>query len=230
MAKLKHPTFTVVNVRPHMFDLVFAGAFGKSQVTLQGQPPESDTDLLRDLFRLTAEPGKAVSLRRTIESINTMRDDVVVRGRHWSYNAVSNALQGRDDNPGPPLPEVTAELKTWKGAVYAGFAHFNGGPHLCVDVPNGNFTVTCRTSEGRKITFSFVPYTEDGPAKCVDVQHHTSGAAMDNGGSTDIPVQEVIAFTSGSSLFRSKFTDERPCTLMTVLLATKEEREVGKQG
>lgn len=75
----------------------------------------------------------------------------------------------------------------------AGFADFNGGTHLCVDVPDGNFTISCRTSAGEKITFAFCPYKKDGPAKCVDIQRHTAELTVENGDSL-LPSQSVILF------------------------------------
>jgi hypothetical protein len=101
----------------------------------------------------------------------------------------------------------------------AGFAKFNGGPHLCVDVPDGHYTISVKTSEGRKITFAFCPYKKDGPAQCVDIQQHDTGKAAENGS----PVQKVICFTPGNNTFRSGWADEKPTTLVTVLLKPDPE-------
>lgn len=57
-------------------------------------------------------------------------------------------------------------------AEAAGFASFNNNPHLCLEIPDGQFTISARTSTGRQVTFAFVPYKKDGPAQCVDITDH----------------------------------------------------------
>lgn len=97
------------------------------------------------------------------------------------------------------------------------FAKFNSGEHLCVEVPDGHFTISARTSEGKQITFAFLPYKENGPAQCVDVEHHTSSKTVMNG-NIELNVQKVICFTIGRDTFRSNLDDEKPTVLTTVLL------------
>lgn len=99
-------------------------------------------------------------------------------------------------------------------AINNDFAKFNGGPHLCVDVPDGLFTITAKTTQGKKITFAFCPYEKGGPPQTVDVQHHTSLKSAENGS----PIQRVICFTPGNHTFKSDFNDTVPTTLLTVLL------------
>ena len=62
-----------------------------------------------------------------------------------------------------------------KQAVAEGYAEFNGVPHLAVDVPDGGFTITAKTSEGKRVTFSFMPYRDGGPPQCVDICYHDNG-------------------------------------------------------
>lgn len=38
-------------------------------------------------------------------------------------------------------------------AVSLGFAGFNDVPHKAIDVPDGAFTITAKTSENRRVTF-----------------------------------------------------------------------------
>lgn len=104
-----------------------------------------------------------------------------------------------------------------------GFAIFNRGPHLEVEVPNGHFTITARTSEGKRVTFAFCPYQENGPAQCVDILYHDSEVIKMNG-DHPCPVQAVTLFTTGSNVASTKLNDEKPCTLATVLL-NKEEKK-----
>lgn len=102
-------------------------------------------------------------------------------------------------------------------AEMAGYARFNAGPHLCVDVPKGHSTISVRTPEGRLVTFGFCPYQKGGPPQCVDVQHHTSNKAKMNG-DTACPVQKLICFTVGQDTFRAEYDDEKPTTLVSLIL------------
>ena len=57
-------------------------------------------------------------------------------------------------------------------AVSLGFAGFNDVPHKAIDVPDGAFTITVKTSENRRVTFCFMGKSYDGPARFVDIQFH----------------------------------------------------------
>lgn len=70
-----------------------------------------------------------------------------------------------------------------------GFATFNGVPHLCVDVPDGGFTISAKTTQGKRVTFAFMPYEDDGAPQCVDIQYHDSGTRHDQG-----PTFDFVAF------------------------------------
>lgn len=98
-----------------------------------------------------------------------------------------------------------------------GFENFNSYPHLCVDVPNGGFTISAKTEAGDRITFSFVPYRNGGPPRCVDVQTKFWGQDTTPNGEEDLPVQNIIVFGPGSDRFRSD--PDRPPTLATFVLA-----------
>ena len=78
-------------------------------------------------------------------------------------------------------------------AVSAGYAEFNRNPHLCVDVPDGGFTITAKTSEGKRITFAFQPYKSGGAPQCVDVQYHDGEQGVTRNGDP-WPVFDVIGF------------------------------------
>ena len=45
------------------------------------------------------------------------------------------------------------------------YAMFNGGRHLCVNIPDGHFTISTRTNSGKKVTFAFVPYRTGEPKR-----------------------------------------------------------------
>jgi hypothetical protein len=104
-----------------------------------------------------------------------------------------------------------------------GFAVFNRGTHLCVDVPNGNYTVSCRLSNGKLVTFAFVPYQKDGPADCIDIHHKTGKPITGYDRIDDGSIrQNVICFSGGTDAFRSDAKDARPVTLTCLLLTPAE--------
>lgn len=97
-----------------------------------------------------------------------------------------------------------------------GYAKFNKNPHLCVVVPDGGLTISCKTSEGELVTFAFQPYKTGGPAQCVDILHHTAKGKTLNG-STEQPVQEINVFSKGTDVLRTYAGDEKPATLVSLL-------------
>jgi hypothetical protein len=76
-----------------------------------------------------------------------------------------------------------------------GYASFNKVPTLAVDVPDGTFTISATTSEGKRITFSFLPYKDGGAPQCVDVCYHDGGKEL-NCNSELHPTFDVIGFGS----------------------------------
>ena len=99
-----------------------------------------------------------------------------------------------------------------------GFAVFNGGKHLYVDVPDDNFTVSCRTSEGRRITFAFLPYKKGGPPQAVDIQYHDSPVLIEHS-DTVLPAQSFIGFGPKRGDVRYSRHSTKPCTLLCVILS-----------
>jgi hypothetical protein len=98
-----------------------------------------------------------------------------------------------------------------------GFAVFNRQPHLCIDIPKGNFTLTCRTHGGKKVTFAFQQYNDDGIHRCVDIKNHTTEKVTENGNN----IHDLICFASGTNSFRATSDDKKPTTLVTLLLDPK---------
>src|SRR3546814_10910290 len=70
---------------------------------------------------------------------------------------------------------TTLPIMTSEDAEKIGFARFNRVPTLPIDIPDGGFTISAKTSEGRRITFYFGPHRTGGPARFVDVQFHDAG-------------------------------------------------------
>lgn len=118
------------------------------------------------------------------------------------------------------------EWETAAVAAKRGYGRFNNCPHMCIDVPDGMRTLTCRTSDGEQVTFAFVPYREGGVADCIDIYQHTSKVpAIGRNINEGATAMNVRVFSGGSTLLRD---DERPVTLMCLILkpdATTEENE-----
>ena len=106
------------------------------------------------------------------------------------------------------------ETVTPDEAIAEGFARFNGGPHLTLDIPDGHFTISCKQSNGKRVTLSFVSYQnaegikeDPQPAGCLDVQ------------ASDEEDQQWIIFEGGFTGYH--FEDEenkRKATLATLVL------------
>ena len=90
--------------------------------------------------------------------------------------------------PTPPLPKRSPRDTPSSTATRT----------LAVDIPDGGFTITAKTSEGKRITFAFQPYTNGGPPQCVDVCYHDGDKAL-NCNSEMLPVFDVIGFGSSPS-------------------------------
>jgi hypothetical protein len=62
------------------------------------------------------------------------------------------------------MPDIT-ELPVMRAAdaTAIGFAQFNDVPHKVIDIPDGGFTLTTKTSDGNRVTFYFGPYETGGP-------------------------------------------------------------------
>ncbi len=121
---------------------------------------------------------------------------------------------GRPDNFSPCM----VMQHSADAAMQHGFAEFNGGKHLCVDVPDDSFTVSCRTSEGRRITFSFLPYKQGGPPQAVDIQYHDSPVLIEHS-DTVLPAQSFIGFGPKRGDVRYSRHSTKPCTLLCVIMS-----------
>ena len=67
---------------------------------------------------------------------------------------------------------TTLPVMTAVDAESIGFARFNDVPTLPVEIPDGNFTITAKTSDGRRITFFFGEHKRGAPPSFVDIQYH----------------------------------------------------------
>ncbi len=210
------------------FEAKVVGPWGTSKVKFDFRPPDTDTGLVRILLKKSATLRSQV-LANTFRQLLENFRGATIRGRKWSFVELENALKGLPDEvpdevPDVPLLHTVATLLSKFSAKHTEFTVFNGGPHLCVKVPDGHFTVSCITSEGRKITFAFCPYVADGPAQCVDVLHHTSGVTIQNG-ATECPIQALSVHSIGQVAYNGKLDDAKPCSLAVISLAKKENTD-----
>lgn len=112
----------------------------------------------------------------------------------------------------PPI-ETLINHKTRQQAQADGFATYNNCPHLCLDIPDGMTTITCKLSNGQQVTLSFLPYAEEPQPKCMDVVVHKTPTTPDG-----VPKQRVMALGQGPTNFVSRYDDEQPTTVTTVLI------------
>ena len=110
--------------------------------------------------------------------------------------AIPAAFADGDTSSGPPSPTSASicqlPVMTSTDAESLGFARFNRVPTLPIDVPDGGFTITAKTSEGRRVTFYFGPKRTGGPPRFIDVQYHDSGMTVPDGDGKPAPVFDML--------------------------------------
>ena len=117
-------------------------------------------------------------------------------------------------------------VMTMADAVSIGFAGFNDVPQKPIDLPDGPFTITAQTSERRRITFSFMGQTWDGPARFVDVQFHDRGTVIANSNNGVSPTFNAFAITRGGRHItdsRPLGEDEKPSIVVVLMSRVGEE-------
>ena len=92
---------------------------------------------------------------------------------------------------------ATLPVMTAADATSIGFARFNDVPTLPIDVPDGNFTISARTSDGRRITFFFGEYQRGAPPSLVDIQYHDQGATIPNANGGRSPIFDMLTIGLG---------------------------------
>ena len=96
------------------------------------------------------------------------------------------------------MPTITGlPVMTAADAASIGFASFNDVPHQALEVPDGGFTYTVKTSDGRRVTFYFGPYRDGGPPEFVDIQYHDHGTAIPDAIGSTAPTFDAFAITRG---------------------------------
>ncbi|MCJ2180175.1 hypothetical protein [Novosphingobium album (ex Hu et al. 2023)] len=111
-------------------------------------------------------------------------------------------------------------VMTKADAVSIGFAGFNDVPHKPIDIPDGEFTITAKTSDGRRVTFCFLPGKDYGPAEFVDIQYHDAGTAIPNTDGEHSPTFNAFGIGRGGRHIldaRSLPLEDRPSILVLML-------------
>ena len=99
-------------------------------------------------------------------------------------------------------------VMTGGDAQAIGFAAFNAVPTLPVDIPDGGFTLSAKTSEGRRITFYFGSYVTGGPARFVDIQYHDRAATAPDAHGAPAPVFDTFTIGHGDTRAYDSRSDE----------------------
>lgn len=113
------------------------------------------------------------------------------------------------------LPVMTAA-----DAESIGFARFNDVPTLPIDIPDGNFTISAKTTDGRRITFFFGEYQRCAPPSFVDIQYHDRGATIPNANGGRSPAFDMLTIgLGGRQVFDSrKLPDDDKPSIAVILL------------
>lgn len=119
-------------------------------------------------------------------------------------------------------------VMTRADAQSIGFAGYNDVPHKPIDIPDGNFTITAKTSDGRRVTFCFMPKYDGGPARFIDIQFIDRGSTIANANRGRSPTFNSFAITKGGRHVvdsRPLSEDTKPSILVLLLDTLTEEAE-----
>lgn len=111
-------------------------------------------------------------------------------------------------------------VMTKADAISIGFAGFNDVPHKPIDIPDGVFTITARTSDRCRVTFCFLPDRDESPAAFVDIQYHDSGTVIGNANGGHSPTFNAFGIGRGGRHIidsRPSPEAERPSILVLLL-------------
>ena len=109
----------------------------------------------------------------------------------------------------------------------AGFAAFNQGNHVTIEIPDGQTTYSFRTTEGKRLTVCFLPYRDGEAPQCADIAYNGTEAAptKDANGHQAF---ELLAFGKLKSGSRGDQFDTRkqphPANIACVLMEDIKER------
>lgn len=118
------------------------------------------------------------------------------------------------------FPPMTAD-----DAASIGYRRFNRCPHLTVDIPDGGFTLTTKTSDGKRTTFYFGVSIEGGPATFIDIQYHDAGTQVPNADNGTSPVFDMLTIARNDHRpfdSRKLPVDRKPSIAVVLLEPVKE--------
>ena len=118
-------------------------------------------------------------------------------------------------------------VMTKADAEAIGFAGFNDVPHKVIDLPDGDFTISAKTSDGRRVTFSFQPHSPDGTARFADIQFHDRGTTIPSANGDPMPTFSAFAITGGGRHIvdtRALTENIKPSILVMLMETVEEER------
>lgn len=115
------------------------------------------------------------------------------------------------------------KTRTEDEAKAEGYATFNHCTHECIDVKDGISTYSFRTSEGKRLTISFLPYTNGGPPQCTDIAYHDSGVDVMTKSREPMPAMHTILWTGDREHDTRKTA---PVAFATILM---DARSYGKE-
>ena len=93
-------------------------------------------------------------------------------------------------------------------------------PTLPIDIPDGNFTISAKTTDGRRITFFFGEYRRGEPPSFVDIQYHDQGATIPNANGGRSPIFDMLTIgLGGRQVFDSRklAADDKPSIAVILL-------------
>lgn len=116
------------------------------------------------------------------------------------------------------------ETKVTRAQKYARFNE--DGEHFNIDIPDGSYNISARTSSGKRITFAFVPYEKDGEGMCVDIVYHGRPEAYParTDGELNCPKQRTVLFGRGPTYYHSDTPgNDHQITITTILIDEDSE-------
>ena len=132
------------------------------------------------------------------------------------------------DHQPSPASITQLPVMTSADAENVGFAIFNHVPTLPIDIPDGGFTVSAKTSEGLRVTFYFGPYRTGGPPRCIDICYHDASMTVPDGGGSPVPVFDMFTIAEeGRHPYASRKSDVSEKPSIAVVLLDKPERAGG---
>ncbi|PBN42959.1 hypothetical protein [Sphingobium sp. D43FB] len=115
---------------------------------------------------------------------------------------------------------TTLPVMTTADAESIGCARFNDVPTLPIDIPDESFTLSARTTDGRRITFFFGEYQRGAAPSFVDIQYHDHGATIPNANGGRSPIFDMLTIgLGGRQAFDSrKLSDDDKSSIAVILL------------